>query len=448
LKDLSTLALAPIGTRVYKTTYGNLAPRVGVAYQLRKNPYWQSVLRGGVGVFYDLASSEMGNQISAQYYPFGSTAVYFGGTLPLDAAMASPPPVTPPNATNGGILSAVDPHLLLPYTLEWNVALEQAFGNEQALTASYIGAAGRRLLQSAFLSSPNPNFGETQLLANAGTSDYDALQLQFHRRFSQGIEAFASYTWAHSIDTASAGSNFIASNILLPGISPRANRGPSDFDIRNAFSVGATYDIPSPKMGGIASTILRGWSLQNVVQARSASPVDVSDVGFFEFNSGFNADVRPDLVPRQPLYVSGPQCTQVFGALCPGGKGFNPAAFTDPPVDPVTGNPLRQGNTPRNFLRGFGAIQWDLAVHRDFPIHELVKLQIRAEFFNVLNHPNFGQPNGQYLSPAFGGPAGFGISTETLAQSLNGDNLGAGAFNPLYQIGGPRSVQLALKLMF
>jgi hypothetical protein len=176
--------------------------------------------------------------------------------------------------------------------------------------------------------------------------------------------------------------------------------------------------------------------------------VDVSDVGFFEFNSGSNADVRPDLVPQQPLYVSGSQCAVVFGAQCPGGKGFNPAAFTDPPVDPVTGNPIRQGNTPRNFLRGFGAIQWDLAVHRDFPIHELVKLQFRAEFFNVLNHPNFGQPNAQYLSPAFGGPAGFGLSTETLAQSLNGDNLGAGAFNPLYQIGGPRSVQLALKLMF
>ena len=448
LQDLSNLALAPVGTPAYKTTYGNLAPRVGAAYQLRKNPYWQSVLRGGFGLFYDLASSEMGNQISAQYYPFGSTAVFIGGTLPLDPAMASPPPVTPPNATNGGILSAVDPHLRLPYTLEWNVALEQAFGNQQAFTASYVGAAGRRLLQSGFLSSPNPNFGETQLLANAGTSDYDALQLQFHRRFSQGLQAFASYTWAHSIDTASAGSNFISANILVPGIGPNANRGPSDFDIRNAFSVGATYDIPSPKIGGIGNAVLRGWSLQNVVQGRSASPVDISDVGFFEFNSGSNADVRPDLVPQQPLYVSGSQCSVVFGALCPGGKGFNPAAFTDPPIDPVTGNPVRQGNTPRNFLRGFGAIQWDLAVHRDFPIHELVKLQFRAEFFNVLNHPNFGQPNGQYLSPVFGGPAGFGLSTETLAQSLNGDNLGAGAFNPLYQIGGPRSVQLALKLMF
>jgi hypothetical protein len=107
---------------------------------------------------------------------------------------------------------------------------------------------------------------------------------------------------------------------------------------------------------------------------------------------------------------------------------------------------------PRNFLRGFGATQWDFAVHRDFPIRENIKLQFRAEMFNVLNHPNFGQPNGNFYSPAFGGPSGFGLSTSILAHYLDsggiGSNLGGGAFDPLYQIGGPRSVQLALKLFF
>jgi hypothetical protein len=105
----------------------------------------------------------------------------------------------------------------------------------------------------------------------------------------------------------------------------------------------------------------------------------------------------------------------------------------------------------RNALRGFGLAQWDFAVHRDFPIHDLVKVQFRAELFNVLNHPNFGQPSGnlgsqQTLSPEFG------QSQSMLGNSLSGSqyagSIGGGSFNPLYQIGGPRSIQLALKLSF
>jgi len=140
-------------------------------------------------------------------------------------------------------------------------------------------------------------------------------------------------------------------------------------------------------------------------------------------------------VPGQALYLHGSQY--------PGGNAFNPAAFTDPPADPSTGNPLRQGNLGRNALRGFAATQWDFAVHRDFPIRESFKLQFRAELFNVLNHPNFGPPNNQF------GTGGFGVSNQSLSQSLSSlGSAGAGGFNALYQIGGPRSIQLGLKFLF
>jgi len=197
-----------------------------------------------------------------------------------------------------------------------------------------------------------------------------------------------------------------------------------------------TYDIPSPRVNSVANAILRGWSLQNVILARSALPVDVSDGSFQggSFNSGIAPDIRPDLVPGQPPYVQGSQY--------PGGRAFNPAAFTDPPADPNTGNPVRNGNVPRNFLRGFGATQWDFAVHRDFPIRELLRLQFRAEMFNVLNHPNFAPPSGIF------GLGGFGVSTQLLGQSLNSGNLGGGGLSQLYQIGAPRSMQFALKLVF
>jgi hypothetical protein len=131
--------------------------------------------------------------------------------------------------------------------------------------------------------------------------------------------------------------------------------------------------------------------------------------------------------------------------------GFNPAAFTPPPIDPNTGNPFRQGDLGRNALRGFGAFQWDFALHRDFPIRDQWKLQFRAELFNVLNHPNFAPPVG-----ALGGPQSlnpqFGQSQLILAQKLCGSqysgSVGNGSLSSLYELGAPRSIQFALKVMF
>jgi hypothetical protein len=258
------------------------------------------------------------------------------------------------------------------------------------------------------------------------------------------LQALSSYTWSHSIDTASAGSYAgNQANALVAGPNPNANRGPSDFDIRHAFSAGLTYDVPGPKVNAFSRAVLRGWSLQSIIQAFSAPPVNVYDGKFFGRLNGFITNVRPDVVPGIPLYL--------YGSQYPGGKIFNDTPnqagpgcvgpFCPPPTD-ANGNALRQGNAPRNLLRGFGATQWDFAVHRDFAIRESLKLQFRAEMFNVLNHPNFGQPIGDINNPQFG------QSTQMLGRSLGGGNLGGGGFDPLYQIGGPRSIQFGLKLQF
>jgi len=432
--DLSTVALAS-GAPPYKTTYGNFAPRVGVAYQYSESQEFQSVFRGGFGVFYDLASSEAGNSVG--YYPQEGFSLNFGGTYPLSAAIAAPPPIVPPTAANGVPLWGFDPHLKLPYTLEWNASFEQGLGKQQMFSLSYVGAAGRRLLTREYSNNVqgNPNASIVYLIFNGGTSDYDSLQAQFQRRLSRGLEALASYTWAHSIDDGSAASYAVPSNVFAPSPAAGSNRGPSAFDIRHTFSAALTYDIPRPNINALLDQVLRGWSLQNIVQARSAPPVDVLD-GVYQFSylDGFNAPVRPDLVPGAALYL--------YGSQYPGGKAINPVAFAHPPIDPTTQQPLRNGRLPRNYFRGFGAVQWDVAIHRSFPIHESLALQFRAEMFNVLNHPSFGPPSNTF------GVAGFGLSNQILSQSLNSNNLGGGAFSPLYQIGGPRSIQLALKLQF
>ena len=444
LANLSNLALAPAGTRPFSTRYGNVAPRVGLAYQLSQRPDWNLVIRGGFGVFYDLATSEVGNTLGT-YYPFGASAFIlgtaFGGsaTFPLSSTDSAPPPITPAGlSAPGAVLSAFDPNLRLPYTLQWNFALEQALGKNQSVSASYIGARGRRLLQTAFVNSPNASFANAALIGNTATSDYHALQIEFQRRLSHGLQALSSYTWSHSIDDGSTGTYSIGSDTLVPGASPGSNRGPSNFDTRHKFSAGLTYDIPAPVTNHFGKAVLRGWSVENVLQAWSAPPVNVY-YSFIPTLLGARADVRPDLVPGVPLYL--------YGSQYPGGKAFNPAAFTAPPKDSTTGLPLRQGNVGRNALRGFGAMQWDFAVHREFAIRDPLKLQFRAEMFNVLNHPNFAPPIGDLQSPQSPNPQ-FGLSTQSLGQHLGGANVGGGGFNTLYQVGGPRSIQLALKLMF
>jgi len=437
LSDLSNLALAPTGTPPFRTTYGNLAPRVGIAYQLSDGHSFGTVVRGGFGVFYDLATQQVGNGVAEGSYPFGASNFLPGGSFPLSSASAAPPAIAP-SALNspGQILYAFDPGLVLPYTLEWNVALQQGLGKTQALSVSYLGSSGKRLVQTAEVSNPNPTFFQADLVTNRGNSNYQALQTQFQRRLSLGLQALASYTWSHSIDTGSGGSWGDASGLSLISSGPNANRGPSDFDVRNSISAGFTYEVPDFKSDQWWKPVLHGWSWESVIQARSAPPVDLSDFKYFEFPGGNLANVRPDLVTGEPLYL--------YGYQYPGGKVFNPSAFADPPGNLNTGIPLRQGTVPRNFLRGFGAAQWDVAVHRSIHVHDRLTFEFRAEAFNVLNHPNFGPPGGSF------GLGGFGVSSQMLGRSLSGSagSVGVGALSPLYQMGGPRSAQFALKMVF
>jgi hypothetical protein len=212
-----------------------------------------------------------------------------------------------------------------------------------------------------------------------------------------------------------------------PGGSP-SERGSSDYDIRHTFSGAVSYNIPAPG-SGIWKSILGNWSIDSIVYVRGAPPVNVV-TGLNPFPgvtlSGASSVQRPNLVSGVPLRISSPNVA--------GGKKINPAAFTIP-----TG--LVQGDLGRNALRGFGAANVDLTLRRQFKLRERLTLQARADLFNIFNHPNFGSPINYMSSPLFG------QSTQMLGASLGsgGQN---GGLNPLYQIGGPRSAQLALKLQF
>jgi hypothetical protein len=411
LNNPATIALAPRGTPLYETTYGNIAPRIGLAYQLDGIRNWGAVLRAGFGVFYDLGQGSLGGVSS--FFPYIADKNFSSSPFPLNAQDAAPPALTT-NPPVGQMLVA-DPHLKLPRSYQWNVAFEQSIGNNQTLSATYVGATGRELLRVTNLFNVNPNFEFIALTDNSATSDYHALQLKFQRRLSRGLQALASYSWSHSIDIAST--DAIATNVNTPGQITDANidRGNSNFDIRHAFTAGITYELPS---------VLRGWSIDSFIFARSAPPVNV--VGGSFFAAGTQLAPRPNLNPGVPL--------EIHGSQFPGGKIFNRAAFTAAPAG-------TQGNFGRNVLRGFGVWQADVGVQRQFRLTERLGLRFRAEFFNIFNHPNFGSPTNVLTSPLFG------RSTQTLANSL-GSGGANGGLNPLYQIGGPRSIQFAFKLQF
>jgi len=199
--------------------------------------------------------------------------------------------------------------------------------------------------------------------------------------------------------------------------------------VRHTLSGGVTYVLPTPSNGSPWHAVASGWSVDSIFTARSALPVNVV-TGQPAFNVS-NA-LRPDVVNDASVYVDDP--------ALPGGRGFNRAAFTTVPMD-ANRNPLRQGTLSRNALRGFAMSQMDLAVQREVRVSRAT-VQLRLEAFNVFNRATFAQPTNAITSSLFGQP------TRTLASGLGAGGVAGGGLNPLYQVGGPRSIQLAVKAQF
>jgi Carboxypeptidase regulatory-like domain len=404
----------PAGTPVYATSWTDFAPRLGLAWQLRDGGSSKTVLRIGGGQFFDLGQSGFeGQGFNAQtafgYFnqPLGSLT---GGTLVSQNSGETP-------LTQGAVRVAT-PGYKPPYTWEWNATAEQSIG-QQTFSAGYIGALGRRL--TAWSLYPQTCCADALYLSNGASSSYNALQLQFNRRLSTRLHMLVSYTWSHSIDNLSSDQGYPLLGLL--SFDPR-DKGSSDFDIRRSLNGSIIADLPSPREK-IANVLFRNWTANSIFFARTALPTDL--------RADLSGD-RPNVVPGQPLYL--------YGSEFPGGKSFNGAAFSVPP----TGT---NGDLGRNVLRGLGAWQIDFAVHREFRLAERLHVQFRAEFFNILNHPNFANPS-NFQSPGVltlsPGP-GFGSAMQTLANGLN--PLGVlGGLSPLFQVGGPRTTQLALRLRF
>lgn len=452
--------------KLYPTKYNAFAPRFGIAYNLREKAGWETVLRGGIGIYYDTGIGISTN--AASQFPYTrSRSITTASPFPFSDVVGAPAPplslATP--LAPFQVFTVVDPGFTLPRSYQWTVTVDQNLWKNYHLSASYVGNMGRRLLRrytTALSNSAtdNPNFRGAQLnitsnaLGISDESDYNAMQVQFNRRFADHWQFLTNYTWSHAIDT---GSDDVTSSYYATGKNPQIDRGNSAFDRRHVFNASVSYESSFKFGSKLASALLNGWTTDFVFKAQSAAPFSVTYTKWIPaLGTGGNSTFpfRVDAVAGQNPWI--------IDANAPGGKRLNPAAFavgSDLVGSTASLNNTRQGTSLRNGYYGFGATQLDLALGRQFSLTEKLKLTMRVEMYNLLNHPNFDSPFAAYgdfvqfgdfindscLSNTTLTCTNFGVSGRMLNRSFSS---APGAFSPLNQLGGPRSTQLSARLTF
>lgn len=414
VNEPATLQLAPRGTPLWHTSWNNLGPRLGAAWVARNEPGKELIVRAGGGVFFDTGTQPALKAF--QGIGFATYAHFLNAPVPATPAQIDfSNTVAPPYGNMEAFAFA--PHRQLPYSWQWNLGMEQALGKNQSITVSYVGASGRRLLeeQRRNVGLRNPNFGNVSYFPSGLTSNFQSLQTKFQRTLPRGFEALASYTWAHSFDYGSTDPAF------------PLKYGNSDLDVRQNLEAAAFWSSPESRHSFFSRRRwLEGWNLDGRLIARTGFPVDLFGNFFFDPLTGRPYYSGVNLTANRPLYLHGSQY--------PGGRIFNGGVnATNPAFSlPDGGEP---GDAPRNLMRGFGTVQGNLAVRQTFRVYNQLNLQLRVEIFNVFNHPSFG-----YIDPSLSDQF-FGQSTKMLDQSF-------GASGALYNQGGPRVVQLSIRMAF
>ena len=403
--DVLTRSLVRVGTNGvprsgFEPDRNNFAPRVGFAWTVGEDE--KTVLRGGYGVYYDqspLAPAE------ALYFnsPFFDNNIFFPFPgLPL--TLSDPFPAFFPFPLPDSAL-AIQRDLRTGYMQHWNFNVERQIGSKSVVEVAYVGSKGTKLLTARdinqpqpsvlppglpFVPRPDPRFDDIDLLESRANSNYNALQMRFQQRLTRGFSALASYTWSKSIDDAS---NFFTSagdpNFPQNSYNVAAERGRSNFDVRHRLSVSYSYALPFRHADGLAGKLVNGWETFGIVQLQTGRPFTVALLSEIDNSGtgrsilGFGANDRPNLVGNPDL--SNRTTSQ----------WFNTAAFAFPA-------PGTFGNAGRNILEGPGFQSVNMSLVKNTALTEGLRLQFRAEAFNLFNHPNFNLPDNFLGSPTFG----------------------------------------------
>jgi len=469
---------------LYNPDYNNFAPRVGLAYDITGKG--ETVIRAGWGLFYDAFSQD----IFLGHIPYncvfcpgpafagvGPAAIYSeglsGNNLGAGPLFSSPSPL--------GDFFGTNPDIRTPYVQNFNLNLQQQLNSKIVLQLGYVGSTGTKLFRFRDLNQPTqaqitaydsscplggsfpdcpiagfdngsnvprtnfPNFFYVNQEESTANSGYNSLQTSLRVNGWHGLTSQANFVWSHSIDNASDSDDFIP-NAAQPNNSynTAAERGNSNFDIRRRFSWNLGYELP--KRGGNLARLKDGWGVDSAVTLQDGQPFTLNYDFEGDYSGSGEGFDRPDVVgpiqygsaPYNFLNLASFQVPCTFGntSAVPGSGDSNCLAGT-----------RHFGDLGRNQLVATSFKEWNFSVFKNTLLSEHVMLQLRAEFFNLLNHPNFSNPElPAYISdPATNGLDANGRGVGNLALTATGD---VGIGNPFLGGGGPRGVQFVAKISF
>src|ERR1035437_2345721 len=387
-----TFALAGqsgVSGTILGTQKHDFSPRLGLAYRVTE----KTVVRAAYGLFYFNEQGVGGSSRLFINYPFApKVAVSCSATVPCLHPSTGIPAVFSSNNLPTAVYQPT-PNLT-PNVTQYNFTVERQIIKSMVARATYVGARGDHLninldenvavpgAGAVPALRPYPGFGQVSAWEPRGPSEYNALQLSLEKRMSHGVSFLGAYTWGRSLDEGAGGNSSTGEsriNIQNPQ-NLRADYGLSNFDIRQRFTLSTVFQVPVghgrqflANSNRVVDGVLGGWQLSSILTLQAGMPFSVSMATATDNTGTFQ---RPNRVCNGNL-PSGQQSIKDW---------YNLTCFVAPPV-------YTFGNTGRNVLIGPGLETWDLGTDKDFRITEKVGLQFRAEFFNALNHANFGLPN-------------------------------------------------------
>jgi len=446
--SLSTTELIQVGTNGVSRSgvtgnNTNFMPRLGFAYKVTA----KTVFRAGYGLYYSAPnvtnSSGLSNNAPAiDYWAFNNSSVYGANATngtPFNFASDGfvHTPATDASALPAGLpVFAQDPHAKTPYSEQWHASIQQQVAPSTTVTVAYVGTRGLHLdtlvdinagspgTTNVTVNRPYPFFAQIFQLQNDQISSYNGLQVSAERR-ARGLSFLASYTYSHALDenTNSPGAVVNPYNI-------NADYGNSDLNVPNRFVASATYQLPF-KAEGKLNPWVQGWQLNAILQYFDGLPFSVTSAN----GVGDGLTPRAETVPGLGN-----------GSLSPGKRSlqewFNTSAFVSIPLTGTLANG-QWGDSGRNILQGPGTKNVDFSVFKNFQLAESKALQIRGEFFNLLNTPQFNNPSATAPTPSATSTT---LVPNITAGSPYGTIASAGSPTTFQRIS--REIQLAVKFTF
>jgi hypothetical protein len=421
-----------VGASFGTQNYGDVDPRLSVAWSPTRDQ--KTVIRAGFGTYHEDGQLDDQNlpaknevpsySVKKVTYPFT-----FGGTGTLS-----------PNAEQRNRKDS--------YTEQWDLSVQRELPGNFVGTFSYLGTHGVHLLETSYVNLYVPPTYATSTLqypafapaiawrGSIGASLYDGLSVSLRRPFTNGLLLSANYAYTHEIDNGSNGSGDGDETSAQNPLCQSCEWASGVWDARHVVNGNAVYELPLGhgkallNQNGIANTLAGNWQITTSALARTGFPVNVLLPSSVTAPTGNSGTLRPNLVPGVSLTPPGGRTVADW---------VNPAAFSLPA-------PGTYGDAPRDLFRGPGTWQVDTGLAKTFPLAERTRMEFRAEFFNVFNHPQLGPPNVTCTvtsSTPTGCASGFGSITTAI-------NLNTAIVNPITPVGSgtPREIQLALRLEF